>query len=160
MFSTAMPDFEMTVERIMSEGDKVVFWVSFSCTQIGHGIIQQLGVILARKKKRNRNRNTNRKEIAMSVIAMCPFSIIQYRQRYIPLVSRCCQRGGEARLSRRAHNPQSGFHFCKIAGGRKFKSTPRYYFFQTRSLSFQCRTSVTALSGACVLWASGYIIRF
>jgi predicted ester cyclase len=59
MFSTAMPDFEMTVECIMSEGDKVVFWVSFSCTQIGHGIIQQLGVILARKKKRNRNRNRN-----------------------------------------------------------------------------------------------------
>jgi predicted ester cyclase len=48
----AIPDFEMTVERIMSEGDKVVFWVSSSCTQIGYGIIQQLGVFLARKKKK------------------------------------------------------------------------------------------------------------
>src|SRR5215211_1170254 len=81
----------------------------------------------------------------MLVAVMYSFSIIPCRQRYIPLVSRCCQRGGEARLSRRAHNPQSGFHFCKIAGGRKFKSTPRYYFFQTGILSFQCRTFVTAL---------------
>jgi hypothetical protein len=36
----------------MSGGDKVVFWVPFSCTQIGHGVIQQLDVILARKKKK------------------------------------------------------------------------------------------------------------
>src|SRR5215210_8936503 len=94
------------------------------------------------------------------VIAMHLSSFMQCRQRYIPLVSRCCQRGGEARLSRRAHNPQSGFHFCKIAGGRKFKSTPRYYFFQTGILSFQCRTFVTALSDACVLLALGCIIQF
>jgi hypothetical protein len=88
------------------------------------------------ERRRKRYRNTNRKEIAMSVIAMCLFSILQYRQRYIPLVSRCCQRGGEVRLSRRAHNPQSGFHFCKIAGGRKFKSTPRYFFFSNKKFVF------------------------
>jgi hypothetical protein len=40
---------------------------------------------------------------------------------------------------------------AKIAGGRKFKSTPRYYFFQIGFLSFHCHISVTALSGACVL---------
>ena len=103
--------------------------------------------------ERNTNKNTSRKAIPMSVIAIRHLSIMQYRQRYIPLVSRCCQRGGEARLSRRAHTPQSGFHFCKIADGRKFKSTPRYYFFfQTRSLSFQYHISVMVLLGVCVLW--------
>ena len=86
--------------------------------------------------ERNTNKNTSRKAIPMSVIAIRHLSIMQYRQRYIPLVSRCCQRGGEARLSRRAHNPQSGFHFCKIADGRKFKSTPRYYFFSNKKFVF------------------------
>jgi hypothetical protein len=77
------------------------------------------------------------KDMTMLVTAIVYlFSTMQCRQRYIPLVSRCCQRGGEARLSRRAHNPQSGFHFCKIAGGRKFKSTPRYYFFSNRNFVF------------------------
>src|ERR671914_420231 len=33
-------------------------------------------------------------------------------------------------------------------------------FFQTGILSFQCRTSVTALSNACVLWVLGCIIQF
>ena len=103
---------------------------------------------------------TSRKRLTMLVAGKHSFSIMQYRQRYIPLVSRCCQRGGEARLSRRAHNPQSGFRFCKIAGGRKFKSTPRYYFFQTGFLSFQCRIFVAVLSNVCVLLVLGYIIQF
>ncbi len=76
------------------------------------------------------------KDVTVLVAVMYFFPIIMCRQRYIPLVSRCCQRGGEARLSRRAHNPQSGFHFCKIASGRKFKSTPRYHYFLKRNLVF------------------------
>ena len=83
------------------------------------------------------------------------------RQRYIPLLSRCCQRGGEVRIIPGGLiTRKSGFYFCKIAGGRKFKSTPRYYFFQTGILSFQCRTSVMVLSNACVLSVLGYIIQF
>ena len=121
------------------------------CSESANPILNEAGMCLLTKRKRCET---------MFVAVMHSFSIMQCRQRYIPLVSRCCQRGGEARLSRRAHNPQSGFHFCKIAGGRKFKSTPRYYFFQTGILSFQCRTSVMALSDACVLWVLGCIIQF
>ena len=93
----------------------------------------------------------------MILFVMCIlFPSMQYRQRYIPLVSTCCQRGGKARLSRRAHNPQSGFRFCKIAGGRKFKSTPRYYFFQRGLLSFQCHASVAAVKCLCAFGVGMY----
>jgi hypothetical protein len=79
---------------------------------------------------------TRQKRYGRFVSALQLSLFMQCRQRYIPLVSRCCQRGGEVRLSRRAHNPQSGFHFCKIAGGRKFKSTPRYFFFSNKKFVF------------------------
>src|ERR687891_1919981 len=50
---------------------------------------------------------------------------------------------------------------CKIAGGRKFKSTPRYcLFFQQEFCLFQCRTFVAALSNACVLSVLECIIQF
>jgi putative hemolysin len=120
----------------MSEGDKLCYGIIQLHPNLTD-INQYDSCKKEEEKKRKGNRNINRKEITMlSLLCVCYPNHAVQTEIYSPCVKRCCQRGGEARLSRRAHNPQSGFHFCKIAGGRKFKSTPRYYFFSNKKFVF------------------------
>jgi hypothetical protein len=96
------------------------------CSDSVNPILNEAGMCLLTKRKRCDN------------VRRCYVFLLDYagRQRYIPLVSRCCQRGGEARLSRRAHNPQSGFHFCKLQVAVSSNQPLATTFFSNRNFVF------------------------
>jgi hypothetical protein len=115
------------LQRSFQNQDLLQRILSNICSESVNPILNEAGMCLLTKRKRCET---------MFVAVMYSFSIMQCRQRYIPLVSRCCQRGGEARLSRRAHNPQSGFHFCKLHVAVSSNQPLATTFFSNRNFVF------------------------